>query len=90
MSATTLEAKEHSQYPSSGLRRLAAVLEVCGVYMTGLLLGFILMQILGVTNPLETLRTQRDFDLLVASRDLTLLLLCQYIGIMLPALIIGW
>jgi membrane protease YdiL (CAAX protease family) len=77
-------------YPTSGSRRLAAILEVLGVYMTGLLLGFILMKILGVTNPLETLRTNRDFDLLVASRDLALLLLCQYIGIMLPAFLIGW
>lgn len=79
-----------NQYSTSGLRRLAAILEVFGVYMTGLLLGFILMKILGVTNPLETLRTNRDVDLLAASRDLALLLLCQYIGIMLPAFLIGW
>jgi membrane protease YdiL (CAAX protease family) len=58
--------------------------------MTGLLLGFILIKILSVTNPLETLRTSRNVDLLVASRDFALLLLCQYIGIMLPGFLIGW
>jgi membrane protease YdiL (CAAX protease family) len=77
-------------YTTPGSRRIAAILEVVGVYMTGLLLGFILMKFLGVNNPLEMLRTNRDVDLLVASRDLALLLLCQYIGIMLPAFLIGW
>lgn len=90
MNTTTSVGKEQTRYPISGSRRIAATLEVFGVYMTGALLGFILMTILGVTNPIEALRTNREFDLLIASRDLALLLLCQYCSIMLPAFLIGW
>jgi membrane protease YdiL (CAAX protease family) len=58
--------------------------------MAGLLLGFLLTQLIGVSNPLEALKDNSDLNLLVASRDLGLLLLCQYIGLMLPAFLIGW
>jgi membrane protease YdiL (CAAX protease family) len=41
-------------------------------------------------NPIETLRANPNADLLEMSKDLALILVLQYVGIMLPALIVGW
>jgi len=72
--------------------RLTALLEVCGVYVLGLLIAFLMINLLGIDlqNPIEVLKTNPNADLLVMSKNLGLLLLFQYVGIMLPAFIIGW
>lgn len=73
-------------------RRLAAVFEVCGVYMAGQLIAFIFIQLLGieVTNPIEVLQADPSADVIEMSKNLALILLFQYGGIMLLALGIGW
>ncbi len=72
--------------------RLAAICEICGVYMVGQLLAFLLIRLLGIelTNPLETLKANPNADLLEMSKTLAGILLLQYGGIMLPALGLGW
>lgn len=89
-SNNSLETK--SKQPSKWQLRLAAVGEVCGVYMVGQLLAFLLIRLLGlqVTNPIETLKANPNADLLEMSWNLGVLLLCQYGGILLPAFAIGW
>jgi membrane protease YdiL (CAAX protease family) len=74
------------------LRRLTAILEVCGVYMLGLLIAFLVITMLGIDlqNPIEVLKTNPNADLFEMSKDLGLLLFVQYAGIMLPAFLIGW
>ena len=79
--------------PSSPwLRRLGAVLEVCGVYGVGLLIAFLAIRILGVEtqNPIDVLKANPNADLFEMSKNMGLLLLFQYGGIMLPAFLIGW
>jgi membrane protease YdiL (CAAX protease family) len=73
-------------------RRLTAILEVCGVYMLGLLLAFLAIRLLGIDlqNPLEVLKANPNADLFEMSKDLGWLLLFQYGGILLPAFLIGW
>lgn len=82
-------SKTEKQNRFSNLPRWAAILEVFGVYTSGLLLGYILIQLLGISNPIEVLKENPDFNLLTASRDLALLLFCQYIGWLLPAFLLG-
>ncbi|MFO7891636.1 MAG: CPBP family intramembrane glutamic endopeptidase [bacterium] len=71
---------------------LTAVLEVFGVYMVGQLIAFILIKLLqiDVVNPIEVLKANPDADLLEMSQKLGVILLLQYGGIMVPALLIGW
>jgi uncharacterized protein len=72
--------------------RVAAVLEICGVYMAGLLIAYILIQLSGIeiSNPLEVLAENPDADMLKMSVNMALLLLFQYGSIMLIAFVIGW
>ncbi len=91
MSVTgSLETK--NMLPSRWQRRLAAILEICGVYMVGQLIAFIFIGLLGIElkNPIETLSANPNADLLEMSKTLAAMLLLQYGGIMLPALGIGW
>lgn len=78
--------------PSIGQRRLTAILEVCGVYMVGQLIAFILMKVLGVEiqNPIAVLEANPNADLLEMAKNLAVILLLQYGGIMSLALTIGW
>ncbi len=84
--------KENTPYAASWQRQLAAILEVCGVYMVGLLIAFVVISMLGVklANPLETLVANPNADLLGLSRDMALLLIVQYGGILIPAFLVGW
>lgn len=78
--------------PAKWQARLAAICEICGVYMVGQLLAFLLIGLLGIelTNPIETLKANPNADLLEMSKTLAGILLLQYGGIMLPALGLGW
>jgi hypothetical protein len=90
---STTELQETKSYkPSARQRRLTAILEVCGVYMVGQLIAFIFMKLLGVEiqNPITVLQANPNADLLEMSKNLGVILLLQYGGIMLPALTIGW
>ncbi len=86
------ETKENTPHTTLWQRQLAAILEVCGVYMVGLLIAFVVISVLGIKleNPLETLVANPNADLLGLSRDMALLLLVQYGGILIPAFLVGW
>ena len=60
--------------------------------MVGQLIAFIFISLLGIElpNPIETLKANPNADLLEMSKNLALILLLQYGGILLPALGIGW
>ncbi len=93
MSAMSLsETKENTSHTSLWQRQLAAILEVCGIYMAGLLIAFVVISVLGIklANPLEILVANPNADLLGLSRDMALLLLVQYGGILIPAFLVGW
>ena len=72
--------------------RLAALFEVCGVYMVGMLIGYIVALILGLkpANPINVLAANPGADLLEMSRDMAILLLIQYGGILPLAFLVGW
>jgi membrane protease YdiL (CAAX protease family) len=78
--------------PATKTNRWIAILEICGIYMTGQLIAFILLQIMGIqiVNPLDTLRENPNADMLEMSKSLALILIAQYAGIMIPAMAIGW
>ena len=90
----TLNMNQHEINKVSPLwsRRLAAIPEVCGVYMLGLLIAFLLIQLLGIDlqNPIEVLKSNPNADLFEMSKNLGLLLTVQYGAILLPAFLIGW
>lgn len=88
----THSPENQSASPARWPARLAAICEICGVYMVGQLLAFLLIGLLGIelTNPIETLKTNPNADLLEMSKTLAGILFLQYGGIMLPALGIGW
>jgi membrane protease YdiL (CAAX protease family) len=75
--------------------RAAALAEVCGVYGGGLLvvglLARLVLGFLGLTlpDPLRTLASDPQADLLVVARDLAVVLLLQYAGPLLLAVLIG-
>src|SRR5512136_1890874 len=86
------EAKENTPRATSWQRQLAAILEVCGIYMAGLLIAFVIISVSGIklANPLEILVANPKADLLVLAGDMALLLLIQYGSILIPVYLIGW
>ena len=74
-------------------RRIAALLEVLGVYVVGqyLVTLFVSTLHLQIDNPLAHINAQiTDAELLFASRDLFFLLLLQYAGWFLLIVPINW
>jgi len=72
---------------------MTAILEVLGVYVSGQLVMFGLATLLGIPlrNPLAGLTAEISSpDLLLATRDLGILLLLQYAGWLLLIVPIGW
>lgn len=72
--------------------RFTALFEVCGVYLSGMLLGYLVFMLLGfeLRNPIEILKTNPNADLLKLSKDLAIILVAQYAGVFALAFGIGW
>src|SRR4026209_1668832 len=73
--------------------RIAALLEVLGVYLSGNLVTALLSHILGLqpVNPLTTLSAEvTDAELITATRQLFVLLMLQYAGWFLLIIPINW
>ena len=74
--------------------RIAALLEVLGVYVAGQFLITLLIPVLGlkITNPLQNITTAEisDAELLAATRHFFLLLVAQYAGWFLLIIPINW
>jgi membrane protease YdiL (CAAX protease family) len=74
-------------------RRLAALLEVLGVYLAAQLVTTFLIGMLGIQigNPLERLTTDiTNAELLTATRELFILMMLQYAGYFLLILPLSW
>ena len=78
--------------PSRRVDRWTAVLEICGIYMVGQLIAFLILRMLGINlvNPMETLKSNPNADMLEMAKTLALILMAQYTGIMIPAFAVGW
>ncbi len=73
--------------------RMAAILEVLGVYLAGGLVVALLIRLLGlpITNPLASFTVGiTDAELLTASRRLLVLLLLQYVGWFVLIIPLNW
>ena len=74
-------------------RRAAAILEVFGIYVAAQLVTALLIHFLHLTpsNPLTTLNAQAsNADLLIASQQMLVLLILQYVGFFLLIIPINW
>ncbi len=72
--------------------RIAAILEICGIYMVGQLVAFLILKLCGIEipDPVKMLEANPNADVMGMSGSLAVILLIQYASIMIPAIGVGW